>query len=90
VAGIALPAAVCVAPEDEALPEAVSRPAGAGMEGLPLRPAVDALLLELEEELELGLELLGIEGDGMDTDGDDDEDDELDGIEGIELCDDCC
>jgi|GEM_PF-2976330 len=60
------------------------------MEGLPLRPAVDALLLELEEELELGLELLGIEGDGMDTDGDDDEDDELDGIEGIELCDDCC
>jgi hypothetical protein len=89
-----LPAAVCAPPaEDEAVPTAVSRPAGVGMDGLPLRPAEDAvLLLELEDELELELELelLGIDGEGMDTDGDDEDEEELEGIDGIELCDDCC
>jgi len=46
--------------------------------GDPLRPAWDE---GLEGEALLELELLcdGVEGD-----------DELDGIEGIELCDDCC
>jgi len=87
-----LPAAVCAAPGDAAVPEAVSRPAGAGMEGLPLRPAEDAVLLELddERELELEFELLGIDGEGMDTDGDEEDEEVLEGIDGIELCDDCC
>jgi len=66
----------------------VSRPAGEGEEGDPLRPAWDdglegEALLELELELELGLELEllcdGVEGE-----------EELDGIVGMELCDDCC
>jgi hypothetical protein len=91
VAGITLPPAVDAEPLEEGLPEAVSRPAGVGMDGLPLRPAEDALL-ELDEELglELELELLGIDGEGMETDGDEEDEDELEGIDGIELCDDCC
>ncbi len=89
MAGITLPAAVCALPEDALLPEAVSRPAGVGMDGLPLRPDEDALL-ELDEELELELELLGIDGEGMDAEGIEEDEDELEGIDGIELCDDCC
>ena len=101
MAGITLPAAVWALPEDDAvagadgLPAAESRPEGLGVDGLPLRPA-DADGLEgvalLELELELELELLCDDGDGMEADGEDDEDedDELDGMEGMELCDDCC
>ncbi len=59
------------------------------MDGLPLRPDEDALL-ELDEELELELELLGIDGEGMDAEGIEEDEDELEGIDGIELCDDCC
>ena len=55
------------------------------MDGLPLRPDEDALL-ELDEELEL----LGIDGEGMDAEGIEEDEDELEGIDGIELCDDCC
>ena len=87
MAGITLPPAVAAEPLEEALPEAVSRPAGVGMDGLPLRPEEDALL-ELDEELEL--ELLGIDGEGMDAEGIEEDEDELEGIDGIELCDDCC
>jgi hypothetical protein len=92
VAGITLPAAVWALPEDDALavddglPAAESRPEGLGVDGLPLRPA-DADGLEGVALLELELELLCDDGDGMDADG---EDDELDGMEGMELCDDCC
>ena len=102
MAGITLPAAVWALPEDDAvagadgLPAAESRPEGLGVDGLPLRPA-DADGLEgvalLELALELELELLCDDGDGMEADGEDDEDDEddeLDGMEGMELCDDCC
>ncbi len=85
MAGITLPAVLWALPEEAALPAAVSRPAGAGADGLPLRPAEAGGLLELELELELLCE----DGEGME--GDElDEDDELDGIDGMALCDDCC
>lgn len=99
---MAPPAALGAAPEGALLPavaglvEALSRPAGVGADGLPLRPAEDDALAGdalLVEALALGLELereLLCEGvEGIDAEGEDD-DDELEGIEGIELCEDCC